>query len=239
MSSNTPLGDRMKRYEHAFRQHLPRRSYTLVRLDGRAFHTYLAAADKPFDKGFSSDMALVSRRLCEEIQGVRFAYTQSDEISLLLTDFDSEQSEPWFGGNRDKIVSLSAALASAYMTKMRQWWPRLPLFDSRAWSMSDPVEVANYFIWRQRDATRNSIQAAGQRYFSPRELHGKSTNEVQEMLFQHHKINWNDYLPEFKRGQLIAPVDGEGWLTCPAPPFRAEPHSMLAQLIPALPTLSD
>lgn len=239
MSDNTPLGDRMKRYENVSRAFLPRRTYTLMRLDGRAFHTYLRGADKPFDAGFSRDMELVTLRLVEEIQGARFAYTQSDEISLLLTDFETVQSEPWCGGNLNKMVSLSAGLASAYLSQLRAMWGRLPTFDCRVWTLSDPVEVANYFIWRQRDATRNSIQAAGQAHFSPKELHGKSTNEIQEMLWQHHGINWNDYPPEFKRGRLVAMDEAEGWSAVPAPQFRAEPNTLLANLIPRLPTLKE
>lgn len=238
MSSET-LGDRMKRYENVNRAYLPWRTYTLMRLDGRAFHTYLRGAVKPFDRHFASDMARMSLRLCEEIQGAKFAYTQSDEVSLLLTDFDTISSQPWFGGNINKMVSLSAALATGYMTKLRLMWGEgIPQFDCRVWTMSDPVEVANYFIWRQRDAVRNSIQAAGQKYFSPAQLRGKNSGQIQEMLWSKCQINWNDYPPEFKRGQLIAPVEGEGWVTAPAPRFGAEPGTMLAQLIPQLPTLT-
>lgn len=227
----------MKGYERTFRRCVPRRAYTLMRLDGRAFHTYLRGADKPYDVTFANDMEMVTLRLCEEIQGAKFAYTQSDEISLLLTDFDDLNSELWFGGNVSKMLSLSAAVASTYMYARRQWWGRVPLFDSRVWSMSDPVEVANYFLWRQQDATRNSIQAAGQRYFSPKELHGKSTGDIQEMLWTHHDINWSHYPDEFKRGRIVAPVVGEGWLAQAAPLFSANPNNILADLIPELPRL--
>ncbi len=237
MSDNTPLGDRMKAYEHAFRQFLPRRAYTIVRVDGRAFHSYLREAERPFDHVFMSHMDMVAQRLCEEIGGAQFAYVQSDEISILMTDFADIQTQPWFGGNRDKIISVTAGIASAYMSMLRNDYPGLPHFDGRAYSKSDPVEVANYFVWRQRDAVRNSIQMVGQFHFSQTELHGKSTDDIQEMLWSQHGVNWNDCVPGAKRGRLVYHGDSEGWVRVAAPHFKAEPDSELAELIPALPSL--
>lgn len=236
MDDNTPLDVRMKAYEHAFRTYLPRRAYTLMRLDGRAFHTYLRSAAKPYDLDFVREMNQVAMALCSQIQGARFAYTQSDEISLLLTDFDTLQSEPWVGGNTAKLTSLSASLASSMLAVLRIGDPGLPTFDSRVWSMSDPVEVANYFVWRQRDCVRNSIQMVGQHYFSQAQLHGKNVNQIQEMLFQEHDVNWNDTDEGCKRGRLTWHT-GTGWITGAAPDFAAEPGNVLAELIPPLPSL--
>lgn len=237
-TENTPLDRRMKKYEHTFRAYLPRRAYTLMRLDGRAFHSYLKGAAKPYDYGFMEEMGVVALRLCEEIQGAQFAYVQSDEISLLITDFDSTQSEPWFGGNTAKMISISAALASAYMARLRISHPGLPQFDSRVWSIADPVEVANYFVWRQRDWVRNSIQMAGQAHYTQAQLHRKSTGEIQEMLFQEHRINWSEYPASAKNGRLVW-NDTAGWQAISAPLFKAEPGTYLAQLIPPLPSLWD
>lgn len=232
----TPLDVRMKRYEHVYRQYLPRRTYTLIRLDGRAFHTYLRGAEKPFDEQFMEQMDTIAEWLCTDIQGARFAYVQSDEISFLATDFETNQSEPWFGGNINKILSISAAQATGYMTALRSGSPGLPVFDSRVWTMSDPVEVANYFIWRQRDAVRNSIQMVGQSYFTQAQLHGKSGNEIQEMLFTEHGVNWDKFPDGCKRGRLVH-CNELGWQAVGAPHFLAEPGTTLAQLIPALPSL--
>lgn len=239
MTENTGLDVRMKRYENAFRNVLPNRSYVLLRLDGWAFHTYLRGAEKPFDRGFINDMNLVTLRLCEQIQGVQFAFTQSDEISLLITDFDTLQTEPWCGNSLNKLVSLPAAMASAYMTRIRSHQPAVACFDCRAWAMSDPVEVANYFVWRQRDAVRNSIQMVGQVHFSPAELNGQSTNMVQEMLWSQHQVNWDHFPPECKRGRLTTYDDLQGWATFAAPRFEAAADTTLAELIPALPSLRD
>lgn len=236
---NTALDVRMKRYEHTFRSTLPRRAYTLIRLDGVGFHNYLRHAEKPFDRSFVNDMNLTAQRLCEQIQGTRLAYVQSDEISLLVTDFDTEQTEPWYGGVTQKMVSVSAGLASTYFGRLRQHIPGLPYFDSRVWSMSDPVEVANYFVWRQRDAVRNSIQMVGQHYFSHTELQHKSCDDVQEMLFTQKGVNWNDIAPGCKRGRVVVWFSGEGWNVQTAPRFMTVPGDFLAQVIPALPSLSE
>lgn len=237
MDENIPLDVRMKQYERAYRTILPRRSYVLMRLDGRAFHTYLAEATKPFDRDFMAEMNLVAARLAEEIQGTQFAYVQSDEISLLLTDFESLQSQQWVGGNLNKLLSLSAGLASAYLARLRHNHPGLPHFDCRVWLISDPVEVANYFVWRQWDAVRNSIQMAAQAYFTVATLHGKSVNDLQEMLYSECGINWNTYSADCKRGRLIRHIPEQGWIATAAPHFMAAPDTELAQLIPRMPSL--
>lgn len=239
MTDRTALGDRMKRYEHASRPLLPRRCYTLMRLDGKAFHSYLRGSEKPFDRAFINDMNLVAARLCEEIAGARFGYVQSDEISILLTDFETEGTEPYFGGNLSKLLSTSAGLASAYLARLRQNSIGLPVFDARAWPMGDPVEVANYFVWRQRDAIRNSVQMVGQSRFYQSDLHGKSTEEIKKMLRIEEEVNWDDLPPECQRGRAVIPAGkGEGWITVAAPEFKAEPGTLLAQVIPPMPNLS-
>jgi tRNA(His) guanylyltransferase len=198
------LGDRMKsQYERRSRVMLPRRTYTVIRLDGKAFHTYTRGLDRPYDQRLMDTMTNTSRFLCENIEGVCFAYTQSDEISLLLTDFGTIATQAWFDGNVQKIVSVSASLATARFNEMRPG--KLALFDSRVFTIPDPVEVSNYFVWRQKDATRNSISMAAQAYFTHRELYQKPNGEMQEMLWQQHKVNWNDYDPRFKRGTVVTP----------------------------------
>jgi tRNA(His) guanylyltransferase len=199
VNNSDALGTRMKeRYEFRARTFLPRRTHTIIRLDGRAFHSYTRGLDRPYDQQLMDDMAKTAEHLCSEIQGAKLAYTQSDEISILLTDFESIKTEAWFDGNVQKMVSISAAMATAKFNELRPG--KLALFDSRVFVIPDPVEVGNYFVWRQQDATRNSISMAAQAKFFPRQLHLKSSNEMQEMLWQEHGINWNDYDPRFKRG---------------------------------------
>lgn len=255
MTDSTALGDRMKRYEATTRHTLPRRTYALLRVDIRAAHSYLRDAAKPFDETFMADMDAAAEALCTEITGSVFAYTQSDEISLLVTDFASEQTEPWFGGVVAKQVSISAALATAVLNERR---PGRALFDARVFTLADPVEVANYFLWRQRDAVRNSISMAAQAHFSHKQLHGVSSSGMQELLWSEAGVNWNDYPDGCKRGRVTVRQTGERivsytdkrtgqrnatmamrswWETSAAPHFTTEPGSWLAGIVPALPSL--
>lgn len=202
------LGDRMKtNYENITRMFLPRRTHTIIRLDGKAFHTYTRGLERPFDRMLTEDMQKTTIALCEQIEGVVFGYTQSDEISLLLTDFATESTEAWFKGNVQKIVSISASIATAAFNAAREGRPetmggKYALFDSRTYTIPDRVEVANYFVWRQKDATRNSIQMAAQAVFSHKQLHGKGWSDLNEMLFQK-GINFNEYHSHCKRGSVI------------------------------------
>lgn len=194
------LGDRMKSYERVTQGILLPHSYTILRVDGRAFHSYLRNVTKPYDLDFLADMQIVGADLCREVSGTIFAYGQSDEISLLVSDIEA-QSQPWFGGVVQKMASVAAGVATASLTNQRGTQGR-PHFDARVFTLPSMAEVRNYFIWRQRDAVRNSISMAAQAKFSAKQLHGVSTDRMQEMLWMH-GINWNDYPDEAKRGWLV------------------------------------
>lgn len=224
------LGDRMKsNYEDRTRISLPRRGYTIIRIDGKAFHTYTKGLKRPFDKGLMDDMDATAAYLCKNIMGAKFAYVQSDEISILLTDFDDEGTQAWFDNNLQKMASISASIATAEFNRLRldrfltekfeagidkitQTWfdnlnkRKLAMFDARVFQIPQRVEVENYFIWRQQDATRNSISSVAQSMYSPKELHGVKTDQMQELIFQK-GINWNDYTPREKRGGIIGKVE--------------------------------
>lgn len=191
-----------EQYEHRTRYMLPRRTYTVIRVDGKAFHSLTRGCGRPFDKHFMAAMTAVGQRLCTGIQGACLAYVQSDEVSVLLQDFAEITTDAWFDGNVQKMASVSAAMATASFTAA---WGTVGLFDSRVFTIPDSVEVENYFIWRQQDATRNSIQMAGHALFSDRELHKKSTADIQDMLHAR-GINWNDYPVPCKRGTVIRRV---------------------------------
>lgn len=206
------LGDRMKTYEDVNRNFLQRRTPTIIRVDGKAFHTLTRGLDKPFDENFSNAMLNVARDLCDEVQGVKLAYWQSDEISLILVDYDRLTSQAWFDKNIQKMVSVSASIATASFNN----WFQHPgecntraLFDSRIFTLPKE-EVCNYFLWRQQDAVRNSINSLGQAHFSPKQLHGLNTDQVQELLFKEKGINWNDCPIWQKRGACV--IQGiESW----------------------------
>lgn len=216
------LGDRMKNsYENRTRYYLPRRTYTLLRCDGRSFHSYTRGCKRPYDTELMDAMNEAAKAMCEDIMGARIAFVQSDEITLLITDFDDNQTEAWFDGNLQKMCSIAAAKAAAnfYQRRLLQVFDRLtdadfrkllskkpPEFDCRVWTVPDRTEVANCFTWRQKDATRNSISMAAQAHFSHKQLQGKSSDQMQEMLWQEKGINWSDYPEGFKNGRCVIKV---------------------------------
>jgi tRNA(His) guanylyltransferase len=207
------LGDRMKsHYENRTRYFLPRKSYSIIRVDGKAFHTYTKGFTIPFDDNLMEVMDTTAKYLCKNIMGAKFAFVQSDEISLLLTDFDNINTESWFDSNIQKMVSVSASMATRAFNEAMFFktlakeiklsdlkWAE---FDSRVFQIPQKIEVENYFIWRQQDTVRNSIASVAQSLYSSKQLHGKNVSEQQEMIFQK-GINWNDYAPRYKRGRLI------------------------------------
>jgi len=226
MTDKTSLGDRMKRYEQSVSGLLIPRTPTIIRVDGKAFHTFTRKLTSKVDPscatGPSADMhkimMAVANALCSQIQNCVFAYSQSDEISFFLRDWDELGTQQWFGGKVQKIVSISAAMASVYFEVLwRNHWihahptmvptelPQQPLFDARVFQLPKE-EVTNYFIWRQKDATRNSINFVARLYFSHKQLDGKNTSEVQDMLYNEHNVNWNDLATWKKRGACV--VDG-------------------------------
>jgi tRNA(His) 5'-end guanylyltransferase len=224
------LGDRMKsNYEDRTRISLPRRGYTIIRIDGKAFHTYTKGLRRPFDLDLIDDMDETAAYLCKNIMGAKFAYVQSDEISILITDFEDEGTQAWFDNNLQKMASVSASMATAIFNKLRMDRylknlnvierksvtdkrytnePKLAMFDARVFQIPQKVEVENYFIWRQQDATRNSISSVAQSLYSPKELHGVKTDGMQELIFQA-GTNWNDFSPREKRGGIIRKVEAK------------------------------
>ncbi len=213
MSTKDSLGDRMKGYEDVAKNRLTRRLPIVIRVDGKAFHTLTKGMQRPFDAKFIQCMHATAEALVAEIQNADFAYVQSDEISVLVTDYKTLRTEAWFGNQVQKIVSVAASVATAHFGKaFREFFPdrkALPTFDARVFSLP-PDEVCNYFIWRQNDAVRNSIQSVGQFYFSPRQLHGVNCDQIQEKLFQEAGVNWNDLDDFLKRGAIAVKGYTEG-----------------------------
>ena len=211
---NTSLGNRMKGYESSPKIFLTRRMPVIIRLDGKAFHSFTKTLDKPYDVDFKTLMMETAKYLVENIMGCKLAYVQSDEISLLLVDYNRIESEAWYSNNLQKMVSVSSSMATAIFNKLlndSEVFPKeklekirqsFALFDSRAFCLPRE-EVNNYFLWRQNDATRNSVQGLGQANFSHKTMQGKNNNQVQEMLITEKGINWNDIEPYFKRGGCV------------------------------------
>lgn len=193
------IGNRMKEnYENRSRYYLTRRIPVIMRLDGRAFHTLTRKMEKPFDDTFSDTMNKTAVYLCSEIQGAKCAYVQSDEISILITDFDTLTTDAWFDYNIQKMTSISAGLASSIFSFH---YNHGSVFDSRVFNIPKE-EVCNYFIWRQLDWIRNSVQMLAQANFSHKQLHKKNQPAMHEMLHEI-GINWADLSNRWKNGTFV------------------------------------
>lgn len=198
-----PMGDRFKRMELVTQGWLQRRTPVICRIDGKSFHSWTSKLSKPYDEGLMGIMSETLQYLCNSVQNCVFGYTQSDEISLLLIDYEKFETEQWFGGNIQKIASVTSSLTTGYFNgeikkHIKELMP-IAFFDARVFNVPKE-DVNNYFLWRQRDATRNSIQSFGQHYISHKNMQGLNCNQIQEELFRQHKINWNDSATWKKRG---------------------------------------
>lgn len=216
------IGTRMKDfYEQIPKIKLMRRCPVAIRIDGKAFHTYTRNFKIPFDSIFMRAMQETMKYLCENIQGCVLGYTQSDEITLILVDYEKINSSAWFDYEVQKLCSVSASMATM---RFNQVFARLvqevkeegtedpkyikvldkacetgAMFDSRCFNIPKE-EVTNLVYWRQLDASRNSIQMVGHANFSQKQMHGKSTSDIQDMLMLEKNINWNDFPVACKRG---------------------------------------
>jgi|TARA_Y100000034_G_scaffold131983_1_gene193901 tRNA(His) 5'-end guanylyltransferase len=203
MPKTDSLGDRMKFYESFGGDSLLMpRIPTLARLDGKAFHTFCKGLERPYDARLGGLMQSVTAFLIKETNPV-IGYTQSDEITLIWLN-EERDSMIFFDGRIHKMVSVLAALATAQFNKLLpnaipEKADKLPVFDCRVWNVPNKGEAVNNLVWREQDATRNSISMAAQANYSHQELQGKKTNEMHDML--HAKgINWNNYSDAQKRG---------------------------------------
>lgn len=219
------IGDRFKEYyENRSKTYLTRRTAVIIRIDGCHFHTFCRGLQKPFDPIFIKTMQETTKFLCENIQGCKIGYVESDEISLLLTDYDTLQTDAWFDYSVQKICSVSASMAALFFNKYwqkniaefnstdKEYYEVLKnkselgaYFDARAFNLPKE-EVANYFIWRQNDATRNSIQSLAQANFSQKQIHSLNNSQLQDKLYEEKGINWNDCKTVEKRGSCVIHV---------------------------------
>lgn len=222
----------MKRdYEDALRVTLPRRTYVIVRIDGKGFHTFTRRLDRPYSHPLADALDQAALYLCQEMIGCRFGYGQSDEYSFLLTDFDRNDAPLWFDGNVQKMVSVAASMfTSMFMRAFPS--ANLPAFDARVMVIGQRSEVADYFLWRQLDASANSLNMLASAHYSHAELVEKSTAEKHELL--HVKgINWAKQPADFKRGRVVRrnPESGVWEIDLNIPVFNRD-KAYLDTLIP-------
>ena len=236
MPIHDDLGARMKTfYEQIPKTKLMRRTPVIIRIDGKAFHTFTRGFKRPFDEVLIKTMQETTKYLCENIQGCVLGYTQSDEMSLVLVDYERFETSAWFDYEIQKMCSIAASMATMAFNRtfnelvkeyrfndgenfdlstkegeesyylLQVYLNALDkgaMFDARVFNIPKE-EVTNCIYWRQLDASRNSIQMVGQANFSHKELHGKSCNDIQDMLMTQRGINWNDLPTYQKRGSCV------------------------------------
>lgn len=243
------LGDRMKEfYEFRAKTKLVRRMPVIIRLDGKAFHTFTRGFAKPFDKRLIETMQEATLELCKSIQGCVFGYTQSDEITLILVDYNDINVSAWYDYEVQKMCSVAASMATLtfnrifhnkihnfvnehykVITDKETYGEELSnsvnellksynraiemgaMFDARCFNV--PInDVCNCILWREKDAERNSINSLGQAWFKHKELEGKNTNQVQDMLFEKYGINWNNLSTVEKHGTAVIKNEEDKWI---------------------------
>ena len=256
MAVHDELGTRMKfNYEEVSKTRLSRRTPVAIRIDGKAFHTFTRGLKKPFDEILIKSMQDTMKYLCENIQGCVFGYTQSDEITLILIDYQTLTSQAWFNYEVQKMCSIAASMATMAFNKAFKGY--CDEFDEKIWKTKEELEyattlsvcirkgamfdarcfnipkeeVTNLIYWRQLDATRNSIEMVGHANFSQKELHCKSCNDIQDMLHEQKGINWNDFPTEQKRGSACLKGE-EGWyIDHEMPILKGEDRAYVDKLI--------
>lgn len=258
MPVHDDLGIRMKEnYEKPAQTKLIRRTPVAIRIDGKAFHTFTRGFQKPFDPVLMTSMQETTKYLCEHIQGCVFGYTQSDEITLILVDYDKLETCAWFDYEVQKLCSVSASMTTmAFNDIFRQqsakWAMKyfephdnfyyehckiynnafyIAMFDARCFNIPKE-EVTNLIYWRQLDATRNSVQMAGRAVYSHKELYGLSCNEIQNKLLTEKNINWNDYPTIYKRGSAcLKNEEGKWFIDTEMPILKGENRNYIDKLI--------
>lgn len=257
MPVHDDLGTRMKEfYEQIPKTRLMRRVPVAVRIDGRSFHTFTRGFWKPFDRTLMNTMQGTMQYLCQNIQGAKFGYAQSDEITLILTDYDTFTTSAFFDYEVQKLCSIIASMATM---KFNQLFPynvsllrgikgdykaihyfeeyydtmltaasKGAMFDCRCFNIPKE-EVTNLIYWRQLDAMRNSVQMVGQANFSQKELQNKSCEKIKEMLAVK-GILWEAYSPDCKWGAACR-KDEDGWYVDHDMPILKEDRAYVDDLI--------
>ena len=259
---NSNLAVRMKEfYENVPKTNLMRRTPVIIRIDGKAFHSFTKGFKRPFDEVLIKTMQETTKYLCENIQGCVLGYTQSDEISLVLIDYQKFETSAWFDYEVQKMCSVAASMATMAFNKyfeknVREYSyihdkqlstirltdtynraiDKGAMFDARVFNIPKE-EVTNYIYWRQLDASRNSIQMVGQANFNHKELHCKTCNNIQDMLMGQKDINWNDFPTYQKRGTCVIkekyyPKPVKGYENCEVNALDVRTHWIIDKDIP-------
>lgn len=232
------LEEKCKFYRGLGEQKLMPNGHIIMLLDGRSFSKMIKNKfKKPFDPMFIGLMNMTAEYLCENISGVKFAYVQSDEISLYIKDEPTSCS--FFGLRATKLLSIGASLAtgrfnllylgSEYIKQVDSlnncenvdWksefdkfgndiFERKPIeFDCKVWNVPNENDVYGWFLYRQLDCIRNSKQQTAQTWLSHNKLSGLDSDKQVELLKQEKGIDWETFEPEVKYGRIVSKIERE------------------------------
>lgn len=200
---NDKFGNRMKEYEKRESVKAIKGLPICVRIDGKNFSKLTKNITRPFCPEFHEVMKRVLEKLMKETNAV-LGYTQSDEITLMLYTNKPQTSQLYFDGKFDKINSVLASIATynfnANKSLIKNLTNKPALFDCRTWQLPSIEEAINVFIWRELDATKNSVSMLARHYFSHNQLKYQGRADMMNMLMSGPGVNWAKEDPSFKRG---------------------------------------
>lgn len=177
----------------------------IIRLDGNNFSSWTRGLKRPFDSSLSDLMIDTTKFLVEETNAV-IGYTQSDEITLILHS-DDKESGIYNDGRKQKILSKLSGKLTPYFNETRvKYLPnhnKIANFDARIYQAPTLHDAAIQLLWRENDATKNSISMLAQSLFSHKELHKLNGSQMQEKMWQEKGVNWNDLETRYKRGTYV------------------------------------
>ena len=245
MAHYSDFDKRMKRYEEVTDIKLMRRCPAVIRIDGSSFHVFTKGMKRPFDDIFRKTMQDTMMGLCKEIPGCVFGYTQSDEITLILVDYQSLEAEAWFDYRVSKLISISASKAARLFNKFfmdnvaemaddetfKRYSKKFNKADMDARVFNIPVDdVVNNVLWRQKDAAKNSIASVAQSLYPQKELNGIKSKDLKVKILTEKGIDWDAMKPEYKWGTACRRVDGK-WTIDYDMPMLSDDRDYLGKLI--------
>lgn len=219
MSTDTKdlMGNRFKNYEACSSIHLIPGTPKVIRLDGKAFHTFTRDCEQPYDWDIMYSMSKGATAVMKEIGGsARFAYIQSDECSIVINDKPKIESSPWFDNNLVKMASVASSIMSVnfsyafHIAKQKNVLGDATIqgfkpayFDARIFAVPTIDEMHNAILWRQFDAIKNFKSQYARHYFSQKQVDGKNGNQKVEMMRTLHNFDWETAHTWTKRGIVV------------------------------------
>ena len=230
------LEEKCKYYQHLYDYKLMPNGYIVAHLDGRSFSKMIKNNfKKPFDENFINMMNKTAQFLCKNVQDVKCAFVQSDEISLFIKN--EPQSDLLFNGRLCKLQSILASMATAEFNKQMILYSikknaygigtefdcvdtlynitdcvsiientKFAQFDCKIWNVPNLNEAKAWFLFRLHDCEKNSKQQVAQTWCSHKELMTKTSDEQVEYLKDYYGIDWNEFPDTQKHGRFIKQI---------------------------------